>query len=835
MEVTHKDDHVTHAVVGGSEKIDYTIADGGFFMQMLSASLYKDQKLAVIRETLCNADDAHKMVGQTRPFVVTLTSEKLIIRDFGPGIPHEKIGPVYGTYGGSTKQNDDGQTGGFGLGCKAPFAYTDNFQVTSYCNGTKTVYRMSKSDSEVGGKPSIVKIVSVPTQETGLEVSINIARSIDVHQFSSRITQVLANGEMNAIFNGNQARVLPFSKMEKGYLLTAERPLDNTTGYVYVRYGAVIYPIEENDYFRFEHRAAHQTVSRLGRDEGTDFYLILQAEPGSLSLTPSREGLTITEKTNETVKGLLDHFNRVFDRDFESEAKMIFADALKASANDVEMLMALPTEMKLQKKYIERPMDSEGNYYIVNPTTLARWSLLHKYPGERDDIFALNDIRQRLRYLIAAPEYTGDRGLLRSLYSALKNGKRRTAGNMAFEEYRKRVINPVLIAMHGNKLLNKSDLMLAIPFNGWTEGRSYYRNDRIYLRGASHCHVPYAGHLFRMQRRVIVLTHSHDGFDDKIRYANQEERDATPGFHKLEKGNDRLFGALVYQVGRAKAKVDAAREVLSKVKGYTFVDLTKVIEYREPKVRVAKSVVKKTGFPSLTGVKVTDGRSDAKYYDWQMMSSTEDRVENPIGYVELYGKTHHKGRDHVCGVSSAAKASLIEKFYGDRVAVVMNESQKNILHKKGVLRESIWIPKQVQKELSDPSLLAALPGTLRVVTRWLSEQEVDIDFVRMILRTPALCEALKVAPLTQLTSEQSNTMTMLKEFREEYQELGNADIVAKIDAMEPPAKLQKFVKGLASNKMLSLIDTAAMRVVFDGEDADLKAKAIKLIKQVIKG
>jgi len=39
------------------------------------------------------------------------------------------MGPLYGTYGGSDKKNNGTETGGFGLGCKSPFAYGDHFEV----------------------------------------------------------------------------------------------------------------------------------------------------------------------------------------------------------------------------------------------------------------------------------------------------------------------------------------------------------------------------------------------------------------------------------------------------------------------------------------------------------------------------------------------------------------------------------------------------------------------------------------------------------------------------------------------------------------------------------
>lgn len=840
MEVTHKDDHVTHAVVGGSEKIDYTIADDGFFMQMLSASLYKDQKMAVIRETLCNADDAHKMVNQTKPFEVTLTKEKLVIRDFGPGIPHEKIGPVYATYGGSTKQGDKGQTGGFGLGCKAPFAYTDNFQVTSFCNGTKTVYRMSKSDSEVGGKPSIVKIVSVPTQESGLEVSINILSERDVHLFSSRIVEVLANGEMNAIFNGNQARVLPFSKMEKGYLLSGARPLANTTDFIFVRYGAVIYPVETNESYSVEFRNAERIISRLDqRSHYDEFFLILQAEPGSLSLTPSREGLSITEKTNETLKVLLDNFNNNFAVAYEEETKIIFKKAVEdaVAAKDFSLLLSPSRERSIQQKYVHKNQDDEGNVYIVNSATLAGWDILQRYPGEEDTMFFFDDLKHRLKLLIASEDYPGDRGLLRSFYSSIKSAPHYAAGACAFREFRKRVVAPVFIAMHGAKTMQPKMLSLAMPTYGWAEGRSsHYRNDRVYTRSADHAWNDSLSAISMMQRRVIVLTHKLEDFENNIRTATREEVEKTPGLSKLGKEPDRLFGALVYQVTRGREKVEEARKILGNIKGYLFVDLTAHIEYREPKARVAQTKKKLEGFPTLSGVKVTLNNTPGnQIYDWQLMSTTEGRIDKPIGYVELYGKTHHRGRNHLCGVSTSGQALLLEQFYGDRIAVVMSESQKGVLHKINVFREERWIPAQIQKDLNDPKLLAALPGTLRVLQRWLHKQEVDTDFVRMVLSTPELCDLLKLPKQVHLTGDQSMVMQLLKEFRKDHRSLEESDIVKKIDAIEPPAKVQKFVQGLASNKMLPLIDTAAVRVVFEGSDEEHKAKAIKLIKQILKG
>jgi hypothetical protein len=86
------------------------------------------------------------------------------------GIPKDLIGPIYGVYGASTKRTMVMLLVASGLGCKSPFAYTDNFQVTLFCDGVRTIYNMSKSSAAVGGKPALSHR-QLPTTETGLKLS----------------------------------------------------------------------------------------------------------------------------------------------------------------------------------------------------------------------------------------------------------------------------------------------------------------------------------------------------------------------------------------------------------------------------------------------------------------------------------------------------------------------------------------------------------------------------------------------------------------------------------------------------------------------------------------
>lgn len=172
MQVSTDNSTIGCAIVGGQKPIDFKISNSPEFFNILSKSLYSNPKLAVIHEILCNAWDAQIESGTDKVVDITVINDSISIRDYGKGIPKEKMGEIYGIYGGSTKQNQDNQTGGFGLGCKAPFALVDNFEVTSYNNGVKTIYQLNKASVSTDGKPAIIPILSHPTDESGLEVKL---------------------------------------------------------------------------------------------------------------------------------------------------------------------------------------------------------------------------------------------------------------------------------------------------------------------------------------------------------------------------------------------------------------------------------------------------------------------------------------------------------------------------------------------------------------------------------------------------------------------------------------------------------------------------------------
>lgn len=151
----------------------FTIQASAKAFEVLSSNLYQNKILAVIREITCNAADAHALVGKPLTSIEvnlpTFAMPSFSVRDYGPGLSHDDVMSLYTTYFRSTKDNNASAIGGFGLGSKSPFAVADQFTVTSWHKGVKSVYVCYKQ----GGMPRVNHITSEPsTEPSGLLVTV---------------------------------------------------------------------------------------------------------------------------------------------------------------------------------------------------------------------------------------------------------------------------------------------------------------------------------------------------------------------------------------------------------------------------------------------------------------------------------------------------------------------------------------------------------------------------------------------------------------------------------------------------------------------------------------
>jgi hypothetical protein len=179
-------------------EINYEIGDPIAIMEILRQKMYSNPIKSICQEIMSNARDAHIEVGKTDvPIKVSLPTKDnptWVCQDFGPGISPSRIVDVYTKFGCSTKKSDNSQIGGFGLGSKVIFAYTDSCLITTICNveGHHIKYQYTTIIGENRGLKLIQLQDPVGTEEScGTTISINVARN-DMSSFSNYTYQVSA-------------------------------------------------------------------------------------------------------------------------------------------------------------------------------------------------------------------------------------------------------------------------------------------------------------------------------------------------------------------------------------------------------------------------------------------------------------------------------------------------------------------------------------------------------------------------------------------------------------------------------------------------------------------
>ena len=603
MQVSHSEDHATHAVISANVAREVTMSADAALMHMLSSLIYKNPMLAMVREVMCNAWDAHIDAGVTdRPILVTLSESKLIIRDYGFGIHDDMIAPIYGVYGGSTKRGDSASTGGFGIGCKSPWSYVDYFQVTSYHKGTRWIYTMSKASPETGGKPNITPIVSMPTTETGLEVEIAIKPN-DIARIRGYVQAVAKNsGQLTLFKDGhNEPKVLPthpYSKTTDPFLVYMGEEL-NSPHKILIKYGTVVYPVtEESDYFveykncsqildHLESRGSYSAYSDYATSDRFRARLILIAPPNSLSLTPSREELSLQGGTIPTVKVLLEEFAKKYEKiNPTSRRNALINQAVKeqkfSSFSDVDYKLRTwnksPEYILSRKDFIERLVYCN--------------SKLHNSERER---FYVKTIQK-------------NKGQNPLVYAYIKEMEKEQNKQHATIWFRRNVTLPMERVLKRAGLDTGNLYLLANSYMVYSEPN---RSDLIEANKADPVSFERCKGILN---NIIILTHRQTKVAPE---ANAMLRDTQNSIRDSD-------GALVYVVPRKKEILDKAREVLSNL-GKLFIDLTVKQEKTVKKVEkdpLAVPVAKVAKPPKLPGF----GCFSEVYRNWETSST---RVTNP--------------------------------------------------------------------------------------------------------------------------------------------------------------------------------------------------------------
>lgn len=153
------------------------LATPGMFKIMYD-KLYTRKEEAIVRELLANAWDAHVEAGTTstpiKIHLPTTLEPWFEIQDFGTGLAPEHIHRMY-DYGATSKDHSSDYVGGFGIGAKTPFCYTDQFTITSRHGGKLYTYQVFLHED---GAPGCMLIGEQPyVGPAGLTIHVPIGNA----------------------------------------------------------------------------------------------------------------------------------------------------------------------------------------------------------------------------------------------------------------------------------------------------------------------------------------------------------------------------------------------------------------------------------------------------------------------------------------------------------------------------------------------------------------------------------------------------------------------------------------------------------------------------------
>lgn len=380
----------TNAVV--DEKMDFGIGDASVIIEILRNRLYSNPKQTLVQEYLCNGRDATRENGSKHPLKVTLPTNLdpvFKVRDFGVGISPERIKEVFVLYGKSTKRGSDTQTGGFGIGAKSAWAYTDSFTIITYLEGVCREYLAHIGENSNG---SLVKIAeSETTEPNGTEIQIGVHKK-DIQDFINATFRATMFWETKPEYLGITDPEIPafYKKMNcvmkrdnwaiyKSSDLT--RFLDGTKDYYYNNYsnqGGVVMVVDGIPYKLSQKLMELSNVKKFQEFLNSSMILAIHVGNGDVEVSASREAIADSEfsqkKINEQAEIVFKSINKQVEeelkkaKDFDSYVTTHYR--LNETLNE-----RLPTEKTLGKtKYA-----IDGRYClkadIFNHVTITQYTL----------------------------------------------------------------------------------------------------------------------------------------------------------------------------------------------------------------------------------------------------------------------------------------------------------------------------------------------------------------------------------------------------------------------------------------------------------------------------
>lgn len=217
------------------------------------------------------------------PAYVILTDNKIVFQDYGVGISKYRMDNIMSKFLASTKEKDPNAIGHFGLGSKAPFAYTNQYTIESVYNGVKRTWLFLKDQTKFDYSLLLEEEV-LDRNQTRVIIPITDATSwlTEIKTTLACFRGVIFQHDLTNYYSKSKAREV------ENFL---SQPLVETDSFFYkkdinncIALDQVLYPLPNeiiSTVFPF--------ILKFGLDEG-------------LTPVPSRESIIINETSIATIK-----------------------------------------------------------------------------------------------------------------------------------------------------------------------------------------------------------------------------------------------------------------------------------------------------------------------------------------------------------------------------------------------------------------------------------------------------------------------------------------------------------------------------------------------------
>lgn len=125
------------------QSADFSIGDTAVVIEILRNKLYRHKIRTLVQEYISNGRDAMREIaskGRVDIVLPTMFEPTFKVRDYGPGITPDRMYNVFIKYASSTKRKNNLQTGGFGIGAKSAWSYTESFTIVTFIDGVQRSY-----------------------------------------------------------------------------------------------------------------------------------------------------------------------------------------------------------------------------------------------------------------------------------------------------------------------------------------------------------------------------------------------------------------------------------------------------------------------------------------------------------------------------------------------------------------------------------------------------------------------------------------------------------------------------------------------------------------------